>query len=82
MSPVSLASLPGEVSRGAEHGIRSAIRSELDRWTHPKVAEKMGFVTAATICLVGYSIQRRRARLRRIEETVAAVAEEVVDDHD
>jgi hypothetical protein len=82
MSPVSLGSLPGEVRRGAEQGMRSAIRGELDRWTHPRVAEKMGFVTGAMICLVGYSVQRCRARLQRIEEKVAAVAEEVVDDHD
>jgi hypothetical protein len=82
MSPTSLASLPGEVSRGAEYGMRSAIRGELDRWTHPKVAEKMGLVAGATVILVGYSVQRRRARLERIEEKVAEVAEEVVDDHD
>ena len=79
MSPTSLASLPNEVRRGAEDGMRSAIRSELDRWTHPKIAEKMGFVTGATIFLVGFGIQRRRARLQRIEETVADVAEERLD---
>ena len=82
MSPVSLASLPDEVRSGAERGMRDAIRNELGRWTHPKVAEKIGVVSGATILLIGISVQRRRARLKRIEETLADVAEEVVDDDD
>ena len=58
------------------------IRKEVGRWTHPTLSEKIGLVTGATIFLVGYGVQRRRARLARIEEKLDEVAEEVVDDND
>lgn len=67
-------------SRGRERDAgRNPARAE--PLVHPKIAEKVGALTGATIFLVAFSVQRRRARLKRIE-MVAEVAKEVADDED
>jgi hypothetical protein len=59
--PVSLASLPGAVKKAGERGIRDGIRKEL---TRPTVT----FGTGATIFYVSYAMQKRKQRLKRMEQ--------------
>ena len=58
-----------------EELVAGAIRRELDRLTHPKLAEKVGFVVGFTILLVGHGRQARAARLRRIDRKLDEVDE-------
>ena len=67
--------LPLMIDKLVAGAISTAIRRELDRATHPKIAEKAGFVVGFTILLIGYGIQARAARLRRIDRRLAEVDE-------
>lgn len=56
-----------------QNAIRGAIQSEVDRYTHPRIAEKVGFAVGFTILLLGYSRHTRAARLKRIEDKLSSL---------
>ena len=58
--PASLASLPGAVRKATERGVREGIRRQL---TRPTVT----FGTGATVFYVGYAMQKRKRRMKRME---------------
>lgn len=74
--------IAGTAERAAAHGMLRAIDETLRRLRRSGAPERIGFAVGLTAVVVGLSVRARRRDLRRIEQKVDHVAEELEEELD
>ena len=65
------------VTEGVKTGVEEGVKDEVRRAITPGRAKKTGFIVGTAVWVVLLSIVERRRRLRRLEEKLEIVVEEV-----
>ena len=69
--------IAGQAAAGVKAGVEDGVKEELRGALTPGRAKKTGFIVGTAVWVVLMGIVQRRRRLRRLEEKLEIVVEEV-----